>query len=92
MAAFPPTQRIKRRYLLIRGSREAIEKAILDYIGILGWARAAPVFLPSGSMWVCAIDRKEVSHVRAALALSSENLEIIRVSGTLQGLRILRKT
>lgn len=91
MAPFPPTQRIKRRYILIKGSRESIEKAILDYIGILGWARAAPIFLPSGTMWICAVDRKELVHVRAALTLSPEKLEVIRVSGTLQGLRVLRK-
>lgn len=92
MTAFPPTQRLKLRYLLIAGSRETIEKAILDYLGILGWARAAPTFLPvTPEKWICAIDRRELVNVRAALALSSERLEVVRISGTLKGLGILRK-
>jgi len=39
------SEKIKRRYLLIDGSRRDAESAILDYIGILGWARASPVFV-----------------------------------------------
>ena len=42
-----PSQRIKRRYLLIEGSKENIEKAILDYLGALGWAKASPIFVKS---------------------------------------------
>lgn len=89
MAAFSSTERIKRRYLLVKGKREAIEKAILDYIGMLGWARAAPVFLPAqGETCIVAVERKELIHVRAALAVASEELKVVRVSGTIKGLGI----
>ncbi len=89
MAAFSSTERIKRRYLLVKGRRESIEKAILDYLGILGWARAAPVFLPAHEeKCVVAVERKELVHIRAALALAPEELKVMRVSGTLKGLGI----
>ena len=89
MSAFPPTARVKRRYLLVKGSREAIERALLDYLGLLGWSRAAPLFLPvDKERWICAVDRKEIVHARAALALAPETLDVIRVSGTLDGLNV----
>ena len=89
MATFSSTERIKRRYLLVKGKRESIEKAILDYIGILGWARAAPVFLPAkGETCIVAVERKELIHVRAALAVAPEELKVLRVSGTIKGLGI----
>jgi RNase P/RNase MRP subunit POP5 len=38
--------KIRRRYLLIEaGSRKEVENAILEYIGVLGWAKASPVFV-----------------------------------------------
>lgn len=88
MTAFSSSEKIKRRYLLVKGARASIEKAILDYLGILGWARAAPVFIAVESgMWVCAVERAELIHVRAAFALAPEQLEVVRVSGTLKGLK-----
>lgn len=89
MTSFAPTDRVKRRYLLVKGARESIERALLDYLGLLGWSRAMPVFLPASSgMWVCAVERKELVHVRAALALASEELAVLRVSGTLNALGV----
>ncbi len=81
-----PSARLNRRYLLIRGTRENVEEAILEYIGVLGWAKAAPAFLTHGSNCVLAINREEIVNVRAALALSRDKIEVLRVSGTLKGL------
>ena len=81
--------RINRRYLLINGKKENIEKAILDYIGILGWAKASPLFVKRiGKKQVLSINRKEIDNVKAALVLAPGNLEVFRVSGTLKGLKI----
>lgn len=89
MGAFSSTERLKRRYLLVHGERKDIEHALLEYLGLLGWSRAAPVFLAAGSrQWIIAVERKELIHVRAALGLSTSDLEIIRVSGTLRGLGV----
>ena len=84
-----PSSRLNRRYLLVDGSREGLEKAILDYIGILGWAKAAPFFKKAGERkWIVAINREEIVNVRAAFALSEGKISVRRVSGTLKGLGI----
>lgn len=80
--------RAKRRYLLVIGSPAIIEQALLEYLGILGWSRACPVIearTPEHS--IIAVNREELVHVRAALALFHKPLELLRVSGTLKGLR-----
>ena len=83
--------RLKKRYLLLHAeNKDIIEKVILDYIGILGWARASPLFvdtfkpLERGKL-VLAIDRKELENVRAAIELSKQPIKILKVSGTLNG-------
>ena len=83
-----PSARIKRRYLLISGAkRDGIEKAILDYIGSLGWARASGIFVKADrERVVLAVSRDEVDNVRAAFELSGLGIKILRVSGTLKGL------
>ena len=79
--------RINRRYLLVSGRKEDIERAILDYIGILGWAKASPLFVKRiGKKQILAISRKEVINVRAAMIAASGNLEVLKVSGTIKGL------
>jgi len=72
---------------LINGKKEEVEKAILDYIGILGWAKAAPRFLKTnGKKIILAINRSEINNIRGAFALCADKTEVLRVSGTLKGL------
>lgn len=80
--------RVKRRYILFdSGDKDEIEKIILDYLGILGWAKASPVFLKNKDRkMILAIERKEVDNIRAAFEISNSKIRIIRVSGTLKGL------
>lgn len=87
MFKLKPSARESKRYILIRGSRSSIEKAILEFIGVLGWAKASPVFVSEVSdQVVMAVNNKELINVKAALALAKEELKILRVSGTLKGL------
>jgi RNase P/RNase MRP subunit POP5 len=77
-----PSLRENKRYLLLEGNinKEEVEKAILDYIGILGYGKA-------GVMWmsnILAVNRKEVDKVKAGLLLAG--IKVKRVSGTLKGL------
>lgn len=83
-----PSARTKKRYLLIDGTKEEIERAILEYLGILGWAKAEPRFVggKSGGV-ILAISRKELDNVKAALELSPKEMQILKVSGTLKGLK-----
>lgn len=83
-----PTLRTKHRYLLLEGAtRQEIESIILDYLGILGWAKATPFFVEhSGKGIVLAVDRAELENVKAAFALAKPSVVVRRVSGTLKGL------
>lgn len=80
--------KIKRRYLHIEGDKEDVEKAILEYIGILGWARATPVWvkLKNRAGLVLSVDRAELINVRAAFEASPYKIKVLRVSGTIKGL------
>ncbi len=82
-----PSAKIKRRYLLIQGTKEKVEKAILDYIGILGYAKASPQFVKTKSKnLVLAIETKSLIEVRAAFEISPQKIKILKVSGTLKAL------
>lgn len=82
-----PSARENKRYLLIKGNRKNVENAILEFIGVLGWAQASPVFVSEvADEIVLCVNNKSLSNVKAAFALAKEDLKIIRVSGTLKGL------
>ncbi len=82
-----PSAKIKRRYLLLQANnKKEVEKAILDYIGILGWAKASPVFIKTTPKLTLSIDRKEITNIRAAFELSKSKIKVLKVSGTLRGL------
>ena len=89
-----PSARDKRRYFLVRSSNAKVEDAILDYVGILGFAKAAylKVDVSREKKWKlgkgymigsCLV--KSLDDVRAGLALAGVRIE--EVSGTMKGLR-----
>lgn len=87
------TERRKIRYLIIEAqSKEVIEKAIIDAIGVIGWARAQPEFveLKREKAWkegfVLAVDRASVNEIKASFELCKEKIKVLNVSGTLKGL------
>ncbi len=82
--------RVQRQYLLLQAaSKEVVEQALLDYLGVLGWARAAPVFISEKRRHVpgiiLAVQRAAMHDVRAACELHS-SVSVIRIAGTLKGL------
>ena len=81
-----PSMKEKKRYLLLETSatRADKEQAMLDYIGILGYAKAAPAFVRNN---ILAVNREDVDKVRAALTLAKKLIKVKKVSGTLRGLR-----
>lgn len=82
-----PSLREDKRYLLIEGgSKEEIEKALLEFLGVLGYAKASPKWITQGQQMILAVNREEVDHVRAALTLAKKQIIVKRVSGTLKGL------
>ena len=85
MKKLKPSLRDKKRYILLNERKEVVEKVILDYIGILGWAKATPRFLNIDGKIILVIRREEIDDVRAAFELG--NINVLRVSGTLKGLK-----
>jgi RNase P/RNase MRP subunit POP5 len=84
-----PSAKIKRHYLLLDAkSKKEVESVILDYIGILGWAKASPRWILKGNKLILAVERKAVTNVRAAFELSQKNIKVLKVSGTLKGLNV----
>lgn len=80
-----PSVRDKRRYLLIGAENAEIEKAILDYIGVLGFGKAGYMKVKSiGGKTVGSVVRGSLNDVCAALAMGKIKIE--KVSGTLKGL------
>lgn len=79
-------QRDNRRYLLIKCENQKIERAILDYLGVLGFAKSAYMKVSEkNNQTIGAVLRESLNDVRAALALAG--ISVIKVSGTLKGLR-----
>lgn len=87
MLKLKPSARESKRYLLIKGSRYNVEKAILEFIGVLGWAEASPVFVSEvvDTVTLC-VNNKALNKVKAAFAMAKDELKVLRVSGTLKGL------
>jgi len=83
-----PSMKIKRRYILIsRGNEEEVKKIIMDYIGILGYAKAAPVFVKNEEdKIILAVEVKSLNNIRSAFEISESKLKILKVSGTIKGL------
>ncbi len=88
-----PSLREKSRYLLFeyagKKPEEVIDKAIFDFIGVLGYSKACPKILKlkkqgNYTVGVLSVKRKEVDRIKAAL-LSSE-IRIKKISGSLKKL------
>lgn len=82
-----PSAKIKRRYLLLdTKSKATVEKIILEYVGVLGWAKAAPVFLEKNGKLILAIERKSLTDIRAAFEMCKNTVAILKVAATIKGL------
>jgi len=89
MKPLKPSMKEKKRYLLIKGSnlKTNVEKAMLDFVGTLGMAKAHLNWIKSGSSSaIISVERGMVNYVRGSFAVSPEKLEVKKVSGTLKGL------
>jgi RNase P/RNase MRP subunit POP5 len=90
MKALRPSMKENKRYLLLRGKnlREDVEKAILEFIGVLGTSRACLEFIKIEKDYVIiSVNRESLNEIRASFAVWPEEIKVERVSGTLKGLR-----
>ena len=86
MKSLKPSHRERKRYLLIKGNDadfKTIEKVILEFIGVLGFAEASPkVIKSSKNKIVLAINRESLDKIRASFVISGKDLKIVKVSGS----------
>jgi RNase P/RNase MRP subunit POP5 len=90
MKSLKPSMREDKRYLLVYGEdlRKNIEKAILDFIGVLGFSKVGLEFIKSDKdSAIISVNRGMVDSVRASLCVSKNKMEVKMVSGTLKGLK-----
>lgn len=86
LRVIPATMRENRRYLLLnKNDKKKVEKAVLDFIGQLGWAKAGPQFIESKKGLILSINAKTLDEVRASLELA--NIHVVKVSGTINKLK-----
>lgn len=96
MKPLKPSMREKKRYLMVRGKnlKENIEKAVLEFVGVLGMSKTGLSWIninAKSNTAVISVNREAVNQVRASLAVWPEKMTVERVSGTLKGLKSLKK-
>src|SRR3972149_3347024 len=92
-----PSMRENKRYLLVEGKNRDrnIEQAFLEFSGILGLKKASPGFIEldvGKNKAVVAVNREAIDLVRASLAIWPEKITVKRVSGSLKGLGVVKKS
>jgi RNase P/RNase MRP subunit POP5 len=92
MKALIPSHKENKRYLLVRGKelKKNIEKAIIDFSGAKGLSKCGLSFISSDhskDSAVIAVNRESLDLVRASLVVFQDKMEVLKVSGTLRGLK-----
>ena len=89
MKPLKPSMRENKRYLLVKGKnlKENIEKAILEFIGILGMSKTGLGWIKTNAnSAIISVNREMVDSIRASLCVWPEKIRVEKVSGTLKGL------
>jgi RNase P/RNase MRP subunit POP5 len=89
MKSLKPSMRENKRYLLVKGEnlRGNIEKAILDFIGVLGMSKTGLGYIKvNKNSAIISVNREAVNDVRASLCVWPDKMTVEKVSGTLKGL------
>jgi RNase P/RNase MRP subunit POP5 len=90
MKPLKPSMKENKRYLLVKGKnlKENVEKAILDFVGVLGFSKTGLSFIKtSKDSAIISINREAINEVKASLSVFPEKMTVEKVSGTLKGLK-----
>jgi len=91
MKSIKPSHREKKRYLLVKGkdvSKNAIEKTILEFIGILGYAESGITFVKVlKNSVIVAVNRDAVEKIRSSFLICKKDLNIVKVSGSVSNVK-----
>jgi len=87
MKALIPSHKENKRYLLVKGQIQDIEKSILEFIGVLGMSKTGLSWIKkSKNSAIICINREAVNSVRASFCAWKDNISVEKVSGTLKAL------
>lgn len=80
-----PSLRENKRYLLLETKleKEQIKKIILDFLGVLGYAKAGIYFIDEK---ILAVNREMINEIKAAFACNKD-IKVKLVSGSLKKLK-----
>ena len=91
MKPLKPSHREKKRYLLISGkdaNKNNIEEIIVDFIGILGFAKSGPQIIKETKKGIIlAINREYLDEIRTGFFISGKDIRITKVSGSVGKLK-----
>jgi len=91
MKPLKPSHREKKRYLLVEGkdtNKKNIEETILDFIGILGFAKSSPQIIKETKKgFILAINREYLDEIRTSFFISGKDIRIVKVSGSIGKLK-----
>jgi RNase P/RNase MRP subunit POP5 len=81
-----PSHRERKRYLLLKGKnlKKNVYDSIKEFIGILGLSEVSLKWIKKD---VLCINRRSLDKVRASFVVWPEEIKILKVSGSLRGLR-----
>ena len=91
MKPLKPSHRERKRYLLVKGrdvSKNNIEKIILEFIGVLGYAKAGISFVKiNKASVIIAVNRETVDKIRTSFLMSKKDLNIVKISGSVKNVK-----
>lgn len=84
----PSTLKERRHYIIIKKTSEnEIKNILMDYLGIINYAKAGPKIINLGDKLAISIERDFVNLAKTALIMSK--IPVMRVTGTIKKARSL---
>ncbi len=88
MKPLRPSQREKKRYLLIKGKIDEVTSSVFEGIGVLGMSKTGWKIISSKEdKLIVSINREMADSVRACFAIYPKKIFVEKISGTLKGLK-----
>ena len=91
MKPLKPSHKERKRYLLVKGkdvSKDNIEKIILEFIGVLGYAEVGISFVKiNKANVIIAVNREAIDKIRTSFLMSKKDLKIEKVSGSVKNVK-----
>jgi len=79
----PSTLKERRHYIIIKKTSEnEIKNALMDFLGIINYAKAGPKIINLGDKLAISIERDFVNIAKTALMMSK--IPVLRVTGTIK--------